>query len=385
MSRNIVALSWFNFFIDFTFYSPVAVLYFAAVTGSYALGMSIFSVAWIASAVFEVPTGVFSDMIGRKNTVIAGAVSSLFSVILYAMGGNYWWLFAGAVLEGLGRSFYSGNNDALLHDSLTESGEKDQYHAYYSSLNVYNQVGLFMVAILGGIIASISYGWVMWLSVIPRIILVGIALILIEPAIQSKKSSNVYAHLKESLILFRTNRKIMLLTIITAIRTSIYEGAFQFRTAFIATLWPLWAVGIAKAISNAGAAVSFRYSRQMLDKFGYKRVLVFEVIINRVINLGSLVFPTVLSPVFLGATSLLYGVTSTAVNTLQQKEFSQHQRATLGSLSSLFGSFAFSVVVVILGAISDRYGPANALILAHIFVLSILFFYHLLFSPEANA
>lgn len=382
MRRNIVILAWFNFFIDFIFYAPVAVLYFAHIAGSYALGMSIFSIVWISSALFELPTGIFSDMIGRKNTIIAGSVGSLLSVIFYAIGGHYEVLVIGALLEGLGRSFYSGNNDAMLHDSLTQSNAQEEYHRHFGRLNAINGIGAAVVALTGGMMASISYAFVMWASVVPRVVLVIVAFMLVEPTIHVEKSTNIFAHLKDSLAQFRQNRKLRLLTIVASMRTALYEGAFQFRTAFVATLWPLWAIGISTMISNIGAAVSFYFSSKVIDRYGYKRVLIFEIIINRIINLTALIFPTVASPALMGTTSLTYGVTTTAVNTMLQKEFTQKQRATLGSLSNLFGSIAFGITVVLLGYIGDSIGPAKALIVAHIFILSILYFYKKIFSEN---
>lgn len=114
LERNIKLLTWFNFFTDFRLYYPIAILYFAKVTGSFALGMSVFGLVQLSQAIFEVPTGVFSDYIGRKRTVIIGAIFAILSVISYSFGIT-WALFLGALLEGLQRSFYSGNNDALLH------------------------------------------------------------------------------------------------------------------------------------------------------------------------------------------------------------------------------------------------------------------------------
>src|SRR3989338_3380316 len=124
--KNIRLLTWFNFFTDLRLYAPIAIIYFAKVTGSYALGMSIFSIVYISSAFFEIPTGMLSDYLGRRKTVIMGAVGAVAYAIFYAIGGSFWILAIGAIFEGLSRSFYSGNNDALLYDSLLEKNrEKD--------------------------------------------------------------------------------------------------------------------------------------------------------------------------------------------------------------------------------------------------------------------
>jgi len=67
-----------------------------------------------------------------------------------------------------------------------------------------------------------------------------------------------------------------------------------------------------------------------------------------------------------------------------QKEFTQKERATLSSLSSLFGSIAFGAFVILLGWVSDQVGPAKTLIGAHIFILSILYFYKKIFSEKSS-
>src|SRR4030067_3210164 len=128
--KNIKLLTWFNFFTDFKLYAPIAIIYFAKVSGSFALGMSIFSIAMVSSALFEIPTGIFSDRIGRRRTVILGALAAVLYSGFYAIGISFWFLAAGAVFEGLSRAFYSRNNDALLYDSLKESGNEQHYDEY---------------------------------------------------------------------------------------------------------------------------------------------------------------------------------------------------------------------------------------------------------------
>src|SRR6187549_747740 len=116
----------FNFLVDFRFFTPVAILYFAQVTGSFASGMMVFSVIMLSAALWEVPTGVLSDRVGRKRTVILGAIASTAAVVFYAIGGSFAALAVGAVLEGLSRALFSGNNDALLYDTLAEQNLEQQ-------------------------------------------------------------------------------------------------------------------------------------------------------------------------------------------------------------------------------------------------------------------
>jgi len=130
LHKNIRLLTWHNFFTDFRPYAPVAILYFSAVSGSFALGLSVFSIEMLSSSVFEVPTGIVSDIVGRRKTIILGSLMAVLALILYALGTHYYILAIGSIFAGLARSFYSGNNQALLHDSLRQNHQEEEYAQY---------------------------------------------------------------------------------------------------------------------------------------------------------------------------------------------------------------------------------------------------------------
>lgn len=140
--RNVRLLTWFNFFSDFRPYNPVAILYFAHVTGSFATGLAVFSVQSISASVFEIPTGVWSDMMGRRKTMISGAFFGLLSLIFYALGGSFVVLACGAVMAGLAESLFSGNNNALLYDSLAQDKKESRYGEISGKVNSMFQLAL---------------------------------------------------------------------------------------------------------------------------------------------------------------------------------------------------------------------------------------------------
>ncbi len=382
IERNIKLLSWLNFCTDFVFFAPVAILYFAHVTGSYALGMSVFSLAYVSSAIFEVPTGIVSDMVGRKKTTLLGAASSVLCVTLYSIGGSYWWLAAGALLQGLSRAFYSGNNDALLHDTLRELGKEEEYHTYLGKTGSMFQFALAAAAVLGGFMAARSYALVMWASVIPQIGALLIATQLVEPKILNNENTNIFSHLLASLKCFKQNRKLRLLSIASALKFGLGESGYFLRSAFVASLWPLWAIGVASSLANIGAAASYYFSGRVIDRFKPLHVLNFEIVSNRIVNLLALVFPTIVSPALLSASSLTFGVGWVALGSLLQKEFTLTQRATMGSINTLVGNLAFGLFSVVLGVFADWYGARTALIVTNIALFAPLIFYRKIFLHE---
>lgn len=382
--KNIKLLAWFNFFLSFRFYSPILIVYFVKVTGSYALGASIFSITMLSSALLEIPTGVFSDLIGRKKTLVLGAVSTLASVIFYALGSLYWVLAVGAVLEGLARAFYSGNNQSLLHDTLAESSSEEEYAEFYGKTSSAEQLGLAITAIAGGVIAYWSFAWVMWLSVIPAIIGLLVSFKVIEPKVVKENVGNIYFHLREAIKGFKVNKKLRMLSLSSIIGYAQGEAGFQFRSAFNQTLWPVWALGIAQALSNIGATLSFYFGGKLVKKFGALKLLMTGKVYALVSNVIAFTFPTIASPAILSSNSLFFGSGTTSMSTLKQKEYTKEQRSTMESLNSLGGSIAFAIISFLLGLTADLLTPAKAMLALQPLALISLLILWQIFRKEKN-
>ena len=72
--------------------------------------------------------------------------------------------------------------------------------------------------------------------------------------------------------------------------------------------------------------------------------------------------------------SLLYGLNQTAKNHLLQQDFTDAQRATLGSVVAFAGSLTFVVAAIGAGLIADVWGPLVALttlLIIHLLVIPI--------------
>jgi len=371
--RNIRLLAVHNFLTDFKFHSAVLVIYFAQVTGSFTLAMSLFSVIMISGALFEVPTGMFSDRIGRKKTVIFGAVSACLSAVFYAVGGSYWMLFTGALLEGLQRAWYSGNNDALLYESLEQSGKEETFAHYLGKTSAMFQLALMIGAVVGSVVAEFSFPLIMWLSVIPQVGAFIVSLHLTEPSVITRGKSNVFSHLSVSALRIWNNGRLRLLSLQDILRFGMGESSFQFNAAFIQTLWPVWAIGISRLLSYGGAFISYWNSSKIIRRIGEHNVLMLANFLTRTVNFVAYGFPSVISPVLMGMTSLTYGASEISKTTLMQKEFSGTERATLASLNSFFGHIFYGIFSPFLGYVADSAGPAKALIMVQIFMFGVLY------------
>lgn len=380
ISKNVKLLAWFNFFTEFKLYAPLAIIYFSQVTHSYALGASIFSITMVSSAFFEIPTGILSDFIGRKKTIILGALCGILYTSFYALGFSYWILVLGAILEGLSRSFYSGNNDALLHNTLSETGNENNYHHYLGKITSMLQLSAGISALIGGIVAGVYFPAIFWLSALAQIMCFILSLKVIEPKSQGNESGNIYNHLQEAIKYFIRNPKLRLLSTSSIFSYGLGEASYQFRGAFFASIIPLWLIGIIAMIANFGAATGFYLSGKIIDKLGSLKILLLGSIYTRIVHLISLTIPSVLSPFLMTTTSLHHGISNTAKNSLMQKEFTATQRATMSSLNSLAGSLFLAVAILGIGLVADKLTPAQALIIMELLMIINVFIYWKLFK-----
>jgi MFS family permease len=388
--NNIRLLCIHNFFVNFEPYYPIAIVYFTVVTGSYALSMTVMSLIMLSSALFEIPTGILSDYIGRRKTLFLGSIAGTFSMLFYGLGGSFWILVLGSICEGLAMSFYSGNNDALLHETLREQGRTEEYGHVLGQTSAFFQAGLGVSALLGSAVAFFyPLRVVVLIGIVPRILCILISFFIAEPRVHEKHSdTNIFAHMKTSLREFRQNRKLRTLSIASILNFGIAESSYNFTPAFFALLWPVWALGLARLISNITGFIGFWFAGAVMRRWKELKSLIAARASGITMWLFALLVPSVLSPIIASSASVFYGLSKTAERSLLQREFTPHQRATMGSFNQLGGSLFFGIFGISFGLIADKIGPTHSLIITELFLATILLIYWRLLrreNPHSNS
>lgn len=383
--RNIRLLAWFNFFEDFRPYAPVFVLYLAQQTGSFTLGMSIISLALIASSICEVPTGIVSDMVGRVRTMRFGGLAAFAGITLWAIGGSYWMLAAGSVLWGLSAAFYSGNNNAFLHDTLKQEGNVHEYPHFLGRTSSLFQVGLGTSALVGGLFAERDLSYAMWVGVIPQIACVVLTFFMVEPRVHDKViDTNIFHHLRESFHHFRRNGKLKALSLASILDYGVGQAQFDFIPVFFASVWPLWAVGIARSLAHAMAFISFWFAGKVIRRLEPFKVLMGGKFISHIVVLFAYITKTIFSPLLICCMSIFFGAKLVSENTLLQREFTDQQRATMGSITQFAGSIVFAIAALGFGVLADNIGATKTLIISELILFSGLFLYWKAFKHPSH-
>ncbi|MDJ0378276.1 MFS transporter [Cryobacterium sp. PH31-L1] len=112
----------------------------------------------VGMVVFEIPTGVVADTVGRKASYLLGTITLSVTTGLYWMlwlwhAPFVWWALV-SVLLGLGFTFFSGAVEAWLVDALASTGYTGSLEAVFGRGLVVTGIAMFTGSVLGGVIAQ---------------------------------------------------------------------------------------------------------------------------------------------------------------------------------------------------------------------------------------
>jgi MFS family permease len=113
--------------------------------------------------IFEVPTGIVADTIGRRMSYLLGTLtlsgSSLLYVMLWQIEAPFWAWAIVSLLLGLGFTFFSGAVEAWLVDALTATGYQGRLETVFGRGQMVTGAGMLGGSVAGGFIAEqISLG-----------------------------------------------------------------------------------------------------------------------------------------------------------------------------------------------------------------------------------
>jgi MFS family permease len=114
----------------------------------------------VGQVLFEVPTGVVADTVGRRASYLWGAATLLVSTLLYVAAWKFhapFWCWAViSVLLGLGFTFFSGATEAWLVDGLNATNYEGTIDAAFARGQIAGGIAMLTGTVAGGIIAQLT-------------------------------------------------------------------------------------------------------------------------------------------------------------------------------------------------------------------------------------
>ena len=114
------------------------------------------AVYYLSVFVLEVPSGYFSDRIGRRTTLLLAASSLIGSYCCFIIGGDFWWFAAGQFLLASGIAMQSGTDTAFLYDSLKSLGREAEYAQREADAEQWGMIMLAIATLSGGALGLVD-------------------------------------------------------------------------------------------------------------------------------------------------------------------------------------------------------------------------------------
>jgi MFS family permease len=107
---------------------------------------------------FEVPTGIVADTIGRRTSYLLGTVTLTLSTFLYValwqIEAPFWQWAVASMLLGLGFTFFSGAVEAWLVDALTATGFTGEMETVFGRGQIVTGIAMLTGSVAGGFVAQ---------------------------------------------------------------------------------------------------------------------------------------------------------------------------------------------------------------------------------------
>ncbi len=362
MERNIKL----SYFLSYAFHSWFWMgnwIFYYLMFGGYASVAMIDSGALLASLIFEVPTGAFADLFGKKKTLILSFFILTTGNVLVSNASSLWMLAASVwLLICLAGAFYSGTMEALLYDSLKSIKREKEFDKKIGSLGAVRLFAMAFSAVIGGMAFKFDPGLPFFLSGCMSFLGFVACFFLVEPKVDSQKYSLktfFEQNLKGVRVLFGSiyMRNLSLYLVITGGLMVFMYNLLDDLLAIEYGFSPIsisWLFAVACLVAGVATYLLPRWN----IKIGLKRSLMLPVIAISVCLLLSPIVGMWMSAVLLMVRvigeSVYQNYTSVAIN---ENTSSEVRATTLSSLSllrnipyALFGTFVGGAVSLAGGA-----------------------------------
>ncbi|MBN1533183.1 MAG: MFS transporter [Spirochaetes bacterium] len=371
IGHNIVKMYFFRFLRDFWLIMPMIIPFyrtFGLTAAEILVIQSVFSLSLLA---FEIPSGYFSDVMGRRLTLTAGAASLPVGLAIYSTGTGFWHFALAEAVLGFGFALCSGTESALIYDTLLEENRSGEYQKIEGRSESMSRIGTAAASVLGGALAYLYLMLPFYCNIATGILMCVAAITLVEPGRTMRRSDNPMKDVVRIVRYSLGHRRILRIMVLSAtvlVTGIISVWGYLFLMGANGLSVAANGVGFAlfQASSAFGAVSSHRISGRIGRKNSYRLIFLIPAML---VAIGILRSPAalLLAPLHAFVWGFSFPFFMDELNSLIQSEV----RATVLSTGSMVGRLLFIAISPLFGFLLDRYTPASGFtLLAGIFLIA---------------
>lgn len=309
----------------------------------------------ITSIIFEIPSGVFADVFGRKKMLIVSTVMRMIGSIIMILSNNLFMVCISIAFMALSYNFSSGSGDALAYDSLKLARMESRFEKYESNQLIIYRLCSGISTLCAGFALTIghriAYGTDLVTGAIQIMILFSLREVYAKDRSKNKERKPVSKLIKcfqESLAFLEKARKAMGIMLCNSLIGAVDILLLFFLQAKLPEKgMSEWWLGLALLFMEMGGIVGSKLILK-LPKLSYKWIFSISTLL---VLTGLLAEHSPLCRVMsMGGFIAAVGDDALQVrtNALLQNMFPSEQRATLTSVDS----FCFSAIMIVLSPLA---------------------------------
>lgn len=360
------SLMWGRFFI------PVLALFYIASQVTLEQFTIIMAVFAFSTLVLEIPTGVIADLLGKKKTLLISRAMYVVEIILVAFFNGFWIFIIAKIISGIGVSFSSGTNSALLYDSLKRLGREKEHKKISGLTNTISKVSMAVVFIIGAYLFSINYK-LPAIASLPLITLGFVLTFFLKDPYHSRKKINLknsLSHLKEGLAFFKSNYYLKYLAFFTFLIGSTISIMLSISSKYFeAILIPVALIGVVSFVMNLVSAYSSKKAHSLEEKIGEKKsIYLTTILIFVAVFLLSFIAPYI-GLLFFLVIAFVQGFYEVIIGDYVNRHVESSHRATMLSINNMFDNIGITLLFPLIGYINKAYSLKISMFSFSIFVL----------------
>lgn len=321
-------------------------------------------------ALLEIPSGYAADIWGRKNALIMGTTFGSIGFAIYSFTYGFWGFLLAELALGIGQSFISGSDSAMLYDTLLDMKKEKQYLKYEGRISATGNFAESIAGILGALLAVVSARTPYYYQTAVTILGIPAAILLSSPVSHRKIIRGNFRYIfnvvKYALVENKPLRNAIMLS--SVIGFSTLTMAWFAQIYFFTTGLPRAQYGIIWTLLNLTVGLGSVFAYRIEKKLGVKLtvILIITGIAGGYFLQGFFIAIWAISLLFVFY--FIRGIATPVLKNYINLNTVSDTRATVLSVRSLIIRIIFSVAGPFLGWMTDRISLGMALIMAGTFI-----------------
>jgi len=334
------------------------------------------SILFFSSLVFELPTGAFADLLGKKSTIITGFLVSVVATILFTILTSFQSLIIVFILMGLGEALVSGAFEALVYDSLKQDGREKEFRGINAKLMYVMQIGFVGGTVLGGVFGNIDLRLPFMIYAGLQLVVAIVTMFVREPDIDSEKFT-LKNYLNQTVLGFKQLTKSEFIKWLSILYMLVGGISWVFQRLIVYTsLIDLGYSGmdigfITGFFRLLNILILVKLLRMLHKKVGYGDLLLLPLLMVFFYMPGMWLTKFVALP-FIGGGMLIATARFVLLSPYVNEEVESKYRATAISAMSMLVSLVYIVSTFLIGTVFENLSPMAIFTVFGIFALVVM-------------